>query len=138
MSADFIDSNIFIYLFDETSPKKRAVAENIIYKAIEKKESIISFQVVQETLNVLTTKIEKPLSAEDTKQFYEKVLLPLWKINPNPMLYSRALDIGLRFHYGFYDSLILSASIEAGCSRLLTEDLQDGQEVDSVRIHNPF
>ena len=29
MSADFIDANIFVYLFDETDPEKRAISEGI-------------------------------------------------------------------------------------------------------------
>jgi len=37
-----------------------------------------------------------------------------------------------------YDGLILAAAVEAGCSKLLTEDLQHGQVVEGVRIENPF
>lgn len=38
----------------------------------------------------------------------------------------------------FWDALILEAALKAGADRLLTEDLQHGQEIEGVRIENPF
>jgi predicted nucleic acid-binding protein len=37
-----------------------------------------------------------------------------------------------------YDSLIVAAALAAGCTRLLSEDLQHGQRIDTLVIHNPF
>ena len=57
MSIDaFIDSNIFVYLFDSTNPNKRYRAERLIADALQMGNTCISYQVVQETLNVITTK----------------------------------------------------------------------------------
>lgn len=49
-----------------------------------------------------------------------------------------AVDISRRHGFRIYDSLILAAAIEAGCTTLVTEDLQHGQVIDGVRIENPF
>jgi predicted nucleic acid-binding protein len=40
----------------------------------------------------------------------------------------------------FFDavSLVLRAAQQAGCSVLLSEDLQEAREIDGVRIVNPF
>lgn len=38
----------------------------------------------------------------------------------------------------FYDALIVAAALEGGCKRLLTEDLQHGQRIGTLRIENPF
>ena len=38
----------------------------------------------------------------------------------------------------FYDSLIVAAALEAGCTRLLSEDLQHGQQIEGLTIENPF
>ena len=35
-------------------------------------------------------------------------------------------------------SLIVAAALEAGCTRLYTEDLQDGQRIGPLTIVNPF
>jgi predicted nucleic acid-binding protein len=34
--------------------------------------------------------------------------------------------------------LILAAALEAGCTVLYSEDMQDGQKIDSLTIRNPF
>ncbi|MDE2925999.1 MAG: PIN domain-containing protein [Acidobacteriota bacterium] len=57
---DFLDSNVFVYLFDETDPRKRQLAERLVKRALEHQTGCISFQVVQETLNVMTRKLKVP------------------------------------------------------------------------------
>ena len=48
MSADaFIDTNVFVYLFDDTDEDKRRRAEAIVYGALAEGTGCISFQVVQ-------------------------------------------------------------------------------------------
>ena len=43
-----------------------------------------------------------------------------------------------RFGYSWWDALILAAALQSGARYLLTEDLQSGQEVDTLTIVNPF
>jgi predicted nucleic acid-binding protein len=38
----------------------------------------------------------------------------------------------------FWDAAVIEAARARGCSRLLSEDLQDGREFGRVRIENPF
>ena len=55
MSAEyFLDTNVFIYLFDETDDRKRTSAENLVRQVLEDRNGCISYQVVQETVSVLT------------------------------------------------------------------------------------
>ena len=138
MSGEFIDSNVFVYLFDETDERKRGTAERIVESALQTNNVSISFQVVQETLNVVTRKLPTPMTAEGAKRFMERVLTPLWRVSPSSALYHRALDVQSRYRYGFYDSLIVAAALDAGCSRLYSEDLQDGQRIEGLTIENPF
>ncbi len=138
MSVDFFDSNIFTYLFDPTDERKRSIAHRLIDSAIETDRGCISFQVVQETLRVVTGKIPKPLAPDDAQAFLKHSLLPLWRVMPSAGLYTAALHLKARWQLAFYDSLIVAAALEAGCRRLLTEDLQDGQRIEGLRIENPF
>ena len=138
MSDDFIDSNIFVYLFDETDERKRQVAQSLVNTALVEGSAQISFQVVQETLNVITRKLKVPVRLEDAHQFLDQVLVPLWKINPNRVLYQRGLEIQTRYQLGFYDSLIIAASLQAGCKTLFSEDLQHGQQIETLIIQDPF
>lgn len=138
MSGEFLDSNIFIYLFDETDEHKRGTAERLVDSALQTSSASISFQVVQETLSVVTRKIATPMTAGGAKSFMEEVLVPLWRVSPSSALYHRALDVQDRYRYGFYDSLVIAAALDAGCTRLYTEDLQDGQRIEGLKIENPF
>lgn len=50
-----------------------------------------------------------------------------------------ACSIAERYGFSFYDSLIVIAALEAGCSGLYSEDLQHGQIIEDVLIvKNPF
>lgn len=138
MSDEFIDTNVFIYLFDETDEHKRTIAEQLIRKALETRSACISHQVVQETLNVVTRKLPSPMSAENARRFPEQILTPLWQIMPSLALYRRGLDLQSRHGFSFYDVLIVAAALESGCTRLYTEDLQHGQKIDGLVIENPF
>ena len=132
----FIDSNVFVYLFDETNEHKRERAVRLVRQALENDTGCISYQVVQETINVLTRKLD--VAPDDARKLLDRTLAPLWKVNPTRTLYDRGLDMQTRYRFSFYDSLIVAAALEAGCKTLYTEDLKHGQRIEGVTVTNPF
>jgi predicted nucleic acid-binding protein len=138
MSGSFIDTNVFVYLLDDRDEGKSSVARELVRSALEGGDAAISFQVVQEALNVLTQKLPARVSTRDAELFLERFLVPLWKVMPSEALYRQALAIQERHRYGFYDALIIAAALAAGCTRLYSEDLHDGQRVERLTIVNPF
>lgn len=122
MSASFLDTNVLVYLFDEEDQRKSDIAQERVSQALRTGESIISFQVVQETLNVITKKLLIPVTPEQADTFLTGTLAPLWKVNPSRELYRRGLNIQSRYQFSFYDSLIIAAALEAGCKTLYSED----------------
>jgi predicted nucleic acid-binding protein len=97
-----------------------------------------SLQVVQECLNAAMRKAAVPLTPEQARGYLDVVLLPLMQVVPSRALYHRALDVQQRWRFSFCDPLIVAAALSAGCGRLLTEDLQQGQRIDALAVHNPF
>ena len=139
MSAEaFIDTNVFVYHLDASDARKQRVAEGIVRDALSSGSACISFQVVQECLNTVQRKAKVGLSAEAARSYLEAVLSPLMQVAASAGLYHRALDVQTRWKFSFYDSLIVAAALTAGCTRLLSEDLQDGQRIDNLIIENPF
>ena len=136
--VDFLDTNVLIYTVDAAHPEKRDAAKAIVADAIAAQTAVISFQIVQETLQVITRKFRVVLKEADAAGFLADVLVPLWKVQPSPALYEKALELQARQKLSFYDSLVVAAALEAGCRRLLTEDLQHGQRIEGLRIENPF
>ncbi len=139
MSVDlFIDTNVFIYQLDTRDPRKHAIAERIVSEALASENACISFQVVQECLNTALRKAEITLDGAATRAYLDTVLAPLLRVHSSIGLYRRALDLQQRWKFSFYDSLIVAAALESGCKRLLSEDLQHGQRIESLKTENPF
>ncbi len=93
---------------------------------------------MQETLNIMVRKLPVPATPDQARRFLDAVLVPMWRVMPSPGLYHRGLDIQARYRYGFYDALIIAAALDAGCTRLYSEDLQHGQRIEGLTIENPF
>lgn len=139
MSAKyFIDTNIFVYSFDNLQPSKKERASALIQDALKTGLGMISTQVIQEFLNVATQKFAVPMQIEDAVAYTRLVLNPLCQVYPDLALYESSLEIQAETRYSFYDSLILAAALQGGCAMLYSEDLQDGQQVRGVRIVNPY
>ena len=138
MSGDFIDSNVILSAYDSTDARKQILAGGLIQSALSNGGAWISFQVVQEVLNVVTRRLTPRFSAEDAGRLLAGILAPLWRVMPSQDLYRTALDIQWRYGYSFYDALIIAAALASGCDRLYSEDLQAGQTIENLRIVDPF
>lgn len=137
MSAeDFLDTNIFVYMLDASDEFKRQRAEELVQRSLSRGTGCISYQVVQETLNVAIRKLG--FAEDDSRTLLTHVLAPLWTVHPSAGLYERGLDVRARYRFSFYDSIIVAGAIESGCTRLYTEDLQHGQRIEDLTIEDPF
>ncbi len=134
----FLDTNIFVYSFDRSAATKSRRAAQLIKVAIDSQKGTTSFQVVQEFFNVALNRFAQPLKTEEAEQYFATTFRPLLSIHSSPALYLEALQLRSRYRLPWYDSLIVAAAIQAQCDRLLTEDLQHGQRIGSLRIENPF
>ena len=134
----FLDTNIIIYTFDKASRAKQKKALALVGEAMEEQTGIISYQVVQEFLNVAGRKFATPLHPQDLKLYLKEILLPLCEVHSSHALFRQAVDLHEETGYAFYDCLIISGALEGGCRVLYSEDLQSGRAVDGLRIVNPF
>jgi predicted nucleic acid-binding protein len=134
----FLDTNIFVYSFDENAPKKSARASELIRQAVRSRNGIVSYQVVQEFLNVALRRFIHPMTAAEAQQYLATTLRPLMAVNSSAALYVEALRLASSYSLSWYDSVVVAAAIEGGAHVLYTEDLQHGQEFGTLRIENPF
>ncbi len=139
MNAEvFLDTKVFIYHLDTTDRRKHEVAEGIVRAGLLGGDACISFQVVQECLNICLNKAKLALDAESARGYLDHVLGPLMQVPASIALYHHALDVQARWKFGFYDAMIVAAALAAGCRRLLSEDLQHCQRIETLTIENPF
>ncbi len=134
----FLDTNIFIYAFDSKNKEKRKLSNKLIKNALASQKGCISYQVIQEFLNVSFRKFKKPLTLSDCQQYLNTILDPLCENYAGIGLFMKALEISERWQYSFYDSLIICAALNSKCKILYSEDLQHGQVIQELEIINPF
>ncbi len=139
MSAKpFLDSNIFIYSYDDRDLRKQSVAADLIRSVGISGEGVISYQVIQEFFNFALIKTSHKMRPDDAQHALVRTFLPFLTIHSSIALISEAIRIQERYRLSWYDSLIVAAAQQAACSTLYSEDLQHGQKFGSLTVHNPF
>jgi predicted nucleic acid-binding protein len=133
-----LDSNVVVYAFDQTSPEKSQVAQQLIADGAAEKQGIISYQVVQEFINVALRGFRVVLSRSDLESFVLTALFPMMAVSPSPALIMQALGLQDAHQLNWYDSLIVAAALQAKCKILYSEDFQHGRRFGDLRIENPF
>ena len=138
-STAFLDTNIFVYAFLASEPRKRARAIELIEAGLGSGHGCISYQVIQEFANVARRKFAVRFSAADCKAFIEAAMQPMNRVASSTALVADAIDLQDELGYSFYDCLMLVAALQARATTLYSEDLQHHQLVrGTLRIVNPF
>ncbi|HZP05787.1 MAG TPA: PIN domain-containing protein [Terracidiphilus sp.] len=131
----FLDTNILVYADDAKLPAKQLKAVELIEHHLRLRTGVISIQVLQEYFAAVLRKLNLDVGLAKRKiQVYAKFHVVEPKVNS----VVSAVDLHRLHGISFWDASILQSAKEAGCSILLTEDLQHGQTIDGVRIVNPF
>jgi predicted nucleic acid-binding protein len=131
--AIFIDTNILVYAYSDDAPDKQAIARTLCSQP----DRWISTQVMIEFSNIA----RKKMGME-----WQDITLALLEIRKNFKVVissestiitaSRLAD---RYQLSWFDSLIVSAAIEANATVLYSEDLNNLQVYENqTRIINPF
>lgn len=133
----FLDTNIFVYLYDSDQPDKQARARALVERFGLSGDIVISTQVLQEFYASVTRKFVRQLSEEQILLATRNLgSLPVVQVSVGMIF--EAISLGRRFRLSFWDSLILQAALDSECSLLVTEDLQHGQRIGGLRVENPF
>jgi len=137
MNSVFLDTNVLVYMFDADASEKQARAQRLFEQLAHECRILISTQVLQEFYVITTRKLAVPLtSLEAERAVRDLAALTLIPIDTQIIL--AAIKTSNRYHFSFWDGLIVQAARVGGARILYSEDLQDGQVIDSLRIQNPF
>lgn len=131
MPGEFFDSNVVLYLADRGTPKADRS------ESLMRKGGNISVQVLNECANIL--RVKRKSSWPETRTFLDELqaLLSIWPLTSE--IHRSGLRLAERYGFSVYDSFIVAAALQADCDTLWSEDMQDGQLIESrLRIVNPF
>jgi predicted nucleic acid-binding protein len=135
-AADFLDSNILVYAYDASNPKKQTVAQALVERAVAG-EALASTQVLAEFAATLLHKLSPPADPEAVTTILD-ALGPVKLIAPDAGMVRRAVEAHSAYGVHFYDGMILAAAERAGCERIWSEDLNPAQKYFGVTVTNPF
>lgn len=136
-AVPFFDSNILVYTFDRAEPDKRETARDLFKEHLREGSGMVSPQVLREFYVAATRKLRRPLSQEAAHRAVRD-LGAYCSVQESEDMILSAISRNRRLSISFWDALIVEAAISGGADHVLTEDLQHGQLMDGVRIHNPF
>ena len=132
MNGVFLDSNVLLYTLAQGDPRE-PVASGLLAAG-----GSVSVQVLNEFANVARRKIKLSWAELSVALASLRILcappLPLTLAT-----HEAALALAERHQFSFYDALIVASALDAGCTTLLSEDLQDGLVVAGrLTVQNPF
>jgi predicted nucleic acid-binding protein len=133
--VDFLDTNVLVYAIShrQDDQPKAAVARSLI----RFRDQAISLQVLQEFYHA-TRQPRKLGLTHDEAILYCGQWRKFTVLEPTLAMFDEALRLCGRFQISYYDAAILAAAKQLGCAKVYSEDLNDGQDYDGVRVENPF
>ena len=133
----FVDTNVLLYALS-TAPgeeEKAAAARRLL----DGRDLALSVQVLQE-LYVQATRSSRQdrLGHEQAILLIDSFLLRFPVAAITIALMEASLQAAYRFRISLWDAAIIEAARAMGCSVVLSEDFNVGQDYDGVVVENPF
>lgn len=127
----FFDTNIPLYLLSEDKLKADRAEEILGWGGV------ISVQVLNEFASVAKRKLK--MSYPEIREILS-VIRAVCEVKPLTIeIHEQGLTIAEQFGFSLYDSLIISAALQADCTIVYSEDMQHGQNINGqLLILNPF
>lgn len=133
----FVDTNVLVYARDLGERDKHVRAAAWVRHLWDSGQGRLSFQVLQEYYVTVTAKLRPGLSPGAAMAEVRDLLT--WRpVVIDAIVLEDGWAIQDRYGLTFWDSLVVAAARRARCTHLLTEDLQHGQDLDGVRVVDPF
>jgi predicted nucleic acid-binding protein len=131
----FFDTDVLVYADDKATPAKQRRALDLVAEHRRAGTGVVSLQVLHEYFVTVTRKLHV-----DPRIARRKVeLLAEFDVAaPELADILAAIDLHRLHGFSFWDALVVRSAKQAGCSVLLSEDMQEAREIDGIRVVNPF
>jgi predicted nucleic acid-binding protein len=127
----FFDTNVLLYAFRELDPRNQT-ARKLLGDG-----GVTGVQVLNEFVAIVRRKLG--FSWKEVLESLAAIRTLCPSVTPLTLeIQERALRIAQRYGYHIFDALVIAAALDAGSSTLYTEDMQDGQRIETLTIRNPF
>ena len=134
-ARSFFDTSVLVYTDEKAAPANQRRALDLIAEHRRASTGVVSLQVLQEYFVTVTRKLH--LDPRIARRKVE-LIAEFDVTSPEAADILAAIDLHRLHGVSFWDALVLRAAKQAGCSILLSEDMQGNREIDGVQIVNPF
>ena len=131
-----LDTNLLAYTRDDSAPGKQVRAREVFWRAIRSGRCLLSVQSLGELYASLRRRgaVSVPAAIEAVRQMTSLFLV----VGIVPDDAERALRCAAGGTLSYWDGLMIATIARAGCTSLLSEDMQDGAIHGGVTMRNPF
>lgn len=132
-----IDTNILLYAADRSGDRsKHELAAALLDRASAGRRALLPLQALAEFYAVAVRKFGAPPA--DAAAFVDvwSETFPVYPAGVADM--HDAMRVHAHQGLSFWDAMIWSVARRCGARLLLSEDLQDGRDLEGVRFTNPF
>ena len=136
-----IDTNIFVYAFDSSEKIKQKIAFKLIDKCFRgERVYALSSQNLAEFFNIVTKKIQNPISLQDAKNIMTKIIefKGFIKLNYNQNTVINTIKLLEKDGLKFWDSLLIATMLENNIFNIYTENEKDFSKIKAINVINPF
>lgn len=131
-----LDSNILVYAVDSREPERQAQAQALVERAARTGRCLLSTQNVGEFYAAVTRKRLAGPELAGRKAVELTVMFPITAPDATDVRAAVAAAVAGRLSY--WDALLLATLARAGCTVVLSEDMQDGAGLAGAVVRNPF
>lgn len=137
-SACYLDTTLFVYLFDTADQEKYRMARALFEHYLVSGNGRISVLVLSEWRNVMLKKFSASVDGAFRRKFIES--MKSWR--PTTITADMIVEadrLSERYNLSPFDSLHIQAALESGCRYFLSEDMQNGLVINKkLTIRNPL
>jgi len=130
-----LDSNMLVYAVDGGAGEKHNLANKIVWLAREKR-CVLTTQALSEFYKVVTTKGK--LDHDTARSLVRRWLNTFEIASANKETVLMAIDAVKRHKISFWDAMLWATARQSRCTVIISEDMNNGQIIEGVRIVNPF
>ena len=130
-----IDANIFVYAIDEDAGWRHKRAEEVVEQATQA-DCVLPIQVLAEFFRSATRK--KLLAPNEARDEVRDWGTAFSFASPDKSTLYAAMDAVVEHNLSFWDAMIWAVARKAGCSAMITEDMQDKRTLGGITYINPF
>ncbi|WP_165937946.1 PIN domain-containing protein [Methylobacterium segetis] len=132
----FFDTNLIVHAMDPQDPARRVRSAALIREAMSRGRLVVSPQLLNECYRVLVH--GRRFAAPMEVSRYLSVFHPACTAPVDLQTHRAAIAIETRHRLAWWDSVAVASALQGRCEHFVSEDLNDGQVIETLTVVNPF